>query len=197
MKTVITRWYLGLIPLQANVKQYGVGALGVTKVHRVSVRVTRHGQWRTLVRARNTRAYALSPAGPVYAGPGASPTQATAEPFTADSPYFPFNARPGSRLSPAKAKIIPAGLRVTKDEPPGTATALDAQWGVDVPSDLARPVYLNNLDVQRISKTFVSLSYGFVLKTGQSGFFDRVELGPSVLSISIYKLKEKKPSLKD
>ncbi|XP_018564529.1 uncharacterized protein LOC108905938, partial [Anoplophora glabripennis] len=78
----------------------------------------------------NGMAYALSPAGPVYTGPGASPTQATAEPFTADSPYFPFNARPGSRLSPAKAKIIPAGLRPTKDEPTGTATALDGQWGV-------------------------------------------------------------------
>ncbi|KAJ8941685.1 hypothetical protein NQ314_010331 [Rhamnusium bicolor] len=76
------------------------------------------------------KAYALSPAGPVYTGPGASPTQATAEPFTADSPYFPFNARPGSRLSPAKAKIIPAGLRPAKDEPTGPATALDGQWGV-------------------------------------------------------------------
>ncbi|KAG5892466.1 hypothetical protein JTB14_017431 [Gonioctena quinquepunctata] len=83
-------------------------------------------------------AYALSPAGPVYSGPGASPTQATAEPFTADSsPYFPFNARPGSRLSPAKAKIIPvsaaiagAGLRPTKEEPTGTPTTLEGHWGV-------------------------------------------------------------------
>ncbi|XP_023011755.1 transcription factor daughterless isoform X3 [Leptinotarsa decemlineata] len=80
----------------------------------------------------NGMAYALSPAGPVYSGPGASPTQATAEPFTADSPYFPFNARPGSRLSPAKAKIIPvaAGLRPTKEEPAGTATTLEGHWGV-------------------------------------------------------------------
>ncbi|KAJ8976516.1 hypothetical protein NQ317_009085 [Molorchus minor] len=75
-------------------------------------------------------AYALSPAGPVYTGPGASPTQATAEPFTADSPYFPFNTRPGSRLSPAKTKIIPVALRPAKDEPSVTATALDGQWGV-------------------------------------------------------------------
>ncbi|XP_056632089.1 protein daughterless isoform X11 [Diorhabda carinulata] len=79
----------------------------------------------------NGMAYALNPAGPVYTGPGASPTQAPAEPFTADSPYFPFNARPGSRLSPAKAKIISvAGLRPTKEEPTGTATTLDGQWGV-------------------------------------------------------------------
>lgn len=83
------------------------------------------------------QAYAISPAGPAYSGPGASPTQATVEPFTADSPYFPFNARPSSRLSPAKVKIIPAaGLRVagpiTKDEPVAgtTTTALDSQWGV-------------------------------------------------------------------
>lgn len=72
----------------------------------------------------------------MYSGPGASPTQATAEPFTADSPYFPFNARPSSRLSPAKVKIVPvAGLRaagpISKDEPvTGSTTALDGQWGV-------------------------------------------------------------------
>lgn len=83
------------------------------------------------------QAYALSPAGPAYSGPGASPTQATVEPFTADSPYFPFNARPSSRLSPAKVKIIPAaGLRaagvITKDDTAAgtTTTALDSQWGV-------------------------------------------------------------------
>ncbi|CAG9861541.1 unnamed protein product [Phyllotreta striolata] len=83
----------------------------------------------------NGMAYALNPAGPVYAGPGASPTQAPAEPFTADSPYFPFNARPNSRLSPAKAKVITTpgggGLRPTKEEPAtGAATTLDSQWGV-------------------------------------------------------------------
>ncbi|XP_028128956.1 transcription factor 12 isoform X3 [Diabrotica virgifera virgifera] len=79
----------------------------------------------------NGMAYALNPAGPVYTGPGASPTQAPAEPFTADSPYFPFNTRPGSRLSPAKAKIVSVtGLRTAKEEPTGTATTLDSQWGV-------------------------------------------------------------------
>lgn len=70
------------------------------------------------------QAYALSPACPVYTGPGASPTQATGEPFTADSPYFPFSARP------AKAKITP-GLRPTKDEPQAGSTTTDnQQWGV-------------------------------------------------------------------
>lgn len=75
----------------------------------------------------------------MYAGPGASPTQAQAEPFAADSPYFPFNAtpRPGSRLSPAKAKVMPpAPIRPTvgsaKEEPVtgATTTTLDGQWGV-------------------------------------------------------------------
>lgn len=80
------------------------------------------------------QSYGLSPAGPGYTGPGASPTQAAGEPFAADSPYFPFSARPGSRLSPAKAKIIPSGLRPTKDEPqqPGAAT-IDNQWAVVSP----------------------------------------------------------------
>lgn len=82
------------------------------------------------------QAYALSPTGPVYAGPGASPTQATAEPFAADSPYFPFGTRSGSRLSPAKAKGAggPAGptgaiARGPKEEPqhPTAATTLDSQ----------------------------------------------------------------------
>jgi hypothetical protein len=74
----------------------------------------------------NGMAYAISPAGPVYTGPGASPTQATGEPFAADSPYFPFSARPGSRLSPAKPK---AGLRPTKEEPAQTGTPVDnQQW---------------------------------------------------------------------
>ncbi|CAG9813320.1 unnamed protein product [Phaedon cochleariae] len=84
----------------------------------------------------NGMAYALSPAGPAYLGAGASPTQApAAEPFAAaDSPYFPFNAAargPGSRLSPAKAKVV---VR-TKEEPAGGAgsgaagTTLDGQWG--------------------------------------------------------------------
>lgn len=72
----------------------------------------------------------------MYAGPGASPTQATAEPFAADSPYFPFGTRSGSRLSPAKAKGAggPAGptgaiARGPKDEPqqPTAATTLDSQ----------------------------------------------------------------------
>ncbi|XP_044265153.1 protein daughterless isoform X2 [Tribolium madens] len=72
----------------------------------------------------NGMAYAISPAGPVYTGPGASPTQATGEPFAADSPYFPFSARPGSRLSPAKPK---AGLRPTKEEPP-PGNSIDNQW---------------------------------------------------------------------
>nr|XP_022902742.1 protein daughterless isoform X4 [Onthophagus taurus] len=77
----------------------------------------------------NGMAYALSPAGPGYAGPGASPTQATGgEPFAADSPYFPFSARPGSRLSPAKAKVTP-GLRPAKEEPQQTGATLDnPQW---------------------------------------------------------------------
>ncbi|KAI4467187.1 hypothetical protein MML48_2g00005230 [Holotrichia oblita] len=76
-------------------------------------------------------AYALSPAGPGYSGPGASPTQATGEPFAADSPYFPFSARPGSRLSPAKAKVVTPGLRATKEEPQQASAALDnPQWVV-------------------------------------------------------------------
>lgn len=77
------------------------------------------------------QAYALSPAGPGYSGPGASPTQATGEPFAADSPYFPFSARPGSRLSPAKAKVVTPGLRPTKEEPQQANAALDnPQWVV-------------------------------------------------------------------
>ncbi|KAF2902869.1 hypothetical protein ILUMI_03317, partial [Ignelater luminosus] len=77
----------------------------------------------------NGMAYALSPAGPGYSGPGASPTQATGEPsFAADSPYFPFSSRPGSRLSPAKTRVTP-GLRPTKDEPQQAGTAIDnQQW---------------------------------------------------------------------
>ncbi|XP_017786963.1 PREDICTED: transcription factor 12-like isoform X2 [Nicrophorus vespilloides] len=72
----------------------------------------------------NGMAYALSPAGPGYSG--ASPTQATGEPFAADSPYFPFSARPVSRLSPAKAKVTP---RPPKEEPQQPATAIDnQQW---------------------------------------------------------------------
>ncbi|XP_065168432.1 protein daughterless isoform X2 [Atheta coriaria] len=72
----------------------------------------------------NGMAYALSPAGPGYSGPGASPTQATGEPFAADSPYFPFQGRP-SRLSPAKAKITPR----PKDEPQQPGANIDnQQW---------------------------------------------------------------------
>ncbi|XP_019770976.2 protein daughterless isoform X4 [Dendroctonus ponderosae] len=88
----------------------------------------------------NGMAYGLSPTGPVYAGSGASPTQAAVEPFAADGPYFPFGARPGSRLSPGKAKGAggatgPTGAvaRGPKDEPqqPGGATTLDSQqWAV-------------------------------------------------------------------
>ncbi|CAH1124354.1 unnamed protein product [Ceutorhynchus assimilis] len=88
----------------------------------------------------NGMAYALSPTGPVYSGSGASPTQAAGEPFAADSPYFPFGARPGSRLSPAKAKSAggaagPTGAvaRCAKEEPqqPTAATTLDGQqWTV-------------------------------------------------------------------
>ncbi|GJQ76091.1 hypothetical protein Trydic_g1842 [Trypoxylus dichotomus] len=79
----------------------------------------------------NGMAYALSPAGPGYSGPGASPTQATGEPFAADSPYFPFSARPGSRLSPAKAKVVTPGLRPAKEEPQQANAALDnPQWVV-------------------------------------------------------------------
>ncbi|XP_030756999.1 transcription factor 12-like isoform X3 [Sitophilus oryzae] len=93
----------------------------------------------------NGMAYALSPTGPVYSGPGASPTQASGEPFAADSPYFPFGARPGSRLSPAKAKgaggvPAPSGAlsRGPKEEPqqPTAATALDGQqWAAVYGSD--------------------------------------------------------------
>ncbi|XP_060517778.1 protein daughterless-like isoform X2 [Cylas formicarius] len=96
----------------------------------------------------NGMPYALSPTGPVYAGPGASPTQAAGEPFAADSPYFPFGARPSSRLSPAKAaKLTPApavapAIRVAataKEEPqqpPGAATTLDGQqWTAVYGSD--------------------------------------------------------------
>jgi transcription factor 4/12 len=85
----------------------------------------------------NGMAYAISPAGPVYTGPGASPTQATGEPFAADSPYFPFSARPGSRLSPAKPK---AGLRPTKEEPAQTGTPVDNQqwYGSDEFNDSPR-----------------------------------------------------------
>ncbi|XP_050294982.1 protein daughterless isoform X3 [Anthonomus grandis grandis] len=94
----------------------------------------------------NGMAYALSPTGPVYpGGPGASPTQAAGEPFAADSPYFPFGARPGSRLSPAKAKVAggaagPTGAlaRGPKDEPqqPAAATTLDGQqWTTVYGSD--------------------------------------------------------------
>lgn len=76
-------------------------------------------------------AYALSPTGPGYSGPGASPTQATGEPFAADGPYFPFSARPGSRLSPAKPKVT-SGLRTAKDEPqqPAGAAIDNQQWVV-------------------------------------------------------------------
>ncbi|KAF7265376.1 transcription factor daughterless isoform X17 [Rhynchophorus ferrugineus] len=93
----------------------------------------------------NGMAYALSPTGPVYSGPGASPTQATGEPFAADGPYFPFGTRPGSRLSPAKAKGAggpppPAGAlaRSLKEEPlqPAAATTLDGQqWTTVYGSD--------------------------------------------------------------
>ncbi|XP_066245893.1 protein daughterless isoform X2 [Euwallacea similis] len=93
----------------------------------------------------NGMAYALSPTGPVYTGPGASPTQATGEPFAADSPFFPFGARPGSRLSPAKAKGAggPSGptgavARGPKEEPqqPAAATTLDSQqWTAVYGSD--------------------------------------------------------------
>lgn len=76
----------------------------------------------------NGMAYALSPAGPGYSGPGASPTQATGEPFAADSPYFPFSSRPGSRLSPAKTRVS-SGLRSAKEEPQQAGTAIDnQQW---------------------------------------------------------------------
>ncbi|CAH0551798.1 unnamed protein product [Brassicogethes aeneus] len=84
----------------------------------------------------NGMAYALSPAGPVYTGPGASPTQGGGEPFAADSPYFPFSARPGpggrlsSAASPAKPKA--GGLRPSKEEPqhPPPASIENQQWGV-------------------------------------------------------------------
>ncbi|KAL3286697.1 hypothetical protein HHI36_001192 [Cryptolaemus montrouzieri] len=76
-------------------------------------------------------AYALSPAGPGYGatgGPGASPTHATGEPFAADSPYFPFSARPAPRLSPAKgAKGQHVQIRQAKEEPQQT---LEQHWGV-------------------------------------------------------------------
>ncbi|XP_025831315.1 transcription factor 12-like [Agrilus planipennis] len=76
----------------------------------------------------NGLAYALSPTGPTYTtGPGASPTQATGEPFTADSPYFPFSSRPGSRLSPAKTRVVTPVLRLTKDEPQQTSSVADSQ----------------------------------------------------------------------
>lgn len=76
-------------------------------------------------------AYALSPAGPGYSGPGASPTQATGEPFAADSPYFPFSARPNSRLSPAKTSKVTPNLRTTKDEPQTSVTIDNQQWVSD------------------------------------------------------------------
>lgn len=72
------------------------------------------------------QAYALSPAAPGYgatAGPGTSPTQAAGEPFAADSPYFPFSARPAPRLSPAKG--VKGHIRQAKEEP-----QLDQQWVV-------------------------------------------------------------------
>lgn len=73
----------------------------------------------------------MSPAGPGYSGPGASPTQATGEPFAADSPYFPFSARPATRLSPAKAKVTTA-LRAAKEEPqqPPSGAQIESQWVV-------------------------------------------------------------------
>lgn len=78
------------------------------------------------------KAYALSPAGPGYSGPGASPTQATGEPFAADSPYFPFSSRPGSRLSPAKTRVTP-GIRPIKEDPQQAVTTLDnQQWVVSL-----------------------------------------------------------------
>ncbi|KAL1513067.1 hypothetical protein ABEB36_002543 [Hypothenemus hampei] len=92
----------------------------------------------------NGMAYALSPTGPVYSGPGSSPTQAAGEPFAADGPYFPFGARPGSRLSPAKGKgasgpAVPTGAvaRGPKEEPqqPTAATTLDSQWTTVYGSD--------------------------------------------------------------
>lgn len=70
----------------------------------------------------------MSPAGPGYSGPGASPTQAAGEPFAADSPYFPFGARPSSRLSPAKTKVTTT-LR-TKDEPQTSVSIDNQQWVV-------------------------------------------------------------------
>ncbi|XP_044744817.1 protein daughterless isoform X4 [Coccinella septempunctata] len=77
----------------------------------------------------NGMAYALSPAAPGYgatAGPGTSPTQAAGEPFAADSPYFPFSARPAPRLSPAKGVKGQTGhIRQAKEEPQQT---LDQQW---------------------------------------------------------------------
>ncbi|XP_045483220.1 protein daughterless-like isoform X11 [Harmonia axyridis] len=77
----------------------------------------------------NGMAYALSPAPPGYgasAGPGTSPTQAAGEPFAADSPYFPFSARPAPRLSPAKGVKGHSGhIRQAKEEPQQT---LDQQW---------------------------------------------------------------------
>ncbi|XP_049824370.1 transcription factor 12 isoform X3 [Aethina tumida] len=90
----------------------------------------------------NGMAYALSPAGPVYStGAGASPTQAAGgEPFAADSPYFPFGARPaaapGARLSvsPAKAKVAgaltPRGAKDDAQQTAGGPGLDNQQWGV-------------------------------------------------------------------